>query len=995
MPLEARLLTGLSLALAIAYWATPVAIRVAQRFEFYDRPIGYKGHAAPTPYLGGAAVVAGFVLALLAFTGDWGRTLPLVGGVAVLWVVGTVDDRRHLSPLLRVTVEVGLAAVLWQLGLGWELGAGAAVDLAVTALWIVAVVNAFNLFDNMDGAASSMGGVAAAGLSLVGIVEGDTWLAVAGATLAGACLGFLPHNLFSSPARIFLGDGGSMPIGFAVAALTMMGLTGAAPAWQSLGMGLLFVGIPALDTALVVVSRRRRGISLLTGGRDHLTHRTHRRLRTARAVAATLGAAQALVSALAVVALQGGPVAIVVAVAVYVVGLGVAITLLDTRLAPEPVEAGPAEAAPARPPRRSRVELLAPALLVPLGLAAAFSPFASAYYAPRAWVPLGLGLVALTAALAIGRPAPLTRPALLALGSLAGLAAWTLASGAWADSAQQAMVEANRTLVYAVGLGALLLLVRGERAALWLIGALAAGGLGVAAVVVARMLGSDGSDLFLNGRLDQPLGYINGQGSFFLLAFWASLAAAEQRGRPLLAGAGAGGATLLAALLLLSQSRGVALAAVASALVVLALVPGRVARAWCLLLIAGAVAAAAPLLLDVFRSASGAAPPDGVVRSAAAAALVAALAAGVAWAIVARAGAGAARNSWRRTVPAVALAAVLGVGLVAAVASGGRIAGEIERQYDAFVALDTTPDPVAAETGSRLVSGGGNRYDYWRVAWDAFKERPVLGWGAGNYDDPYFERRSTTEDIRQPHSIQLQTLSELGLVGAALLALLLAAAGWGAWRAAGRAGSGSAGIAVAGAGMVTAWAVHTSVDWIHLLPGVTLMALAGLAVLLAPAGDAAPRDPQAPGGWRPRPLAAVAVGIVLAVAGLSLTRQGMTEHFRSEADDVLAANPAQALVEADRALRLDPELIGAYYVKAAAFARFNEAQAARGALEEAARREPRDFVTWALLGDLSVRLGELDRARREYGRASALNPRDPSLAASAREPDRGLNATAP
>ena len=292
------MLTGLALAVATVYWATPVAIRVAQRLSFYDRPIGYKGHAAPTPYLGGAAVVLGFLAATLALTGDWERTVPLTLGVVTLWVVGTVDDRRHVTPLGRVAVEVALAAGLWYLDLGWNLGLGPAVDLFVTAAWVVAVVNAFNLFDNMDGAATTMASVVAAGVMILGIVEGDAWLSVVAAALCGACLGFLPHNL-ASPARIFLGDGGSMPVGFAVAALAMIGVSDANAAWQSLAMGLLFVGVPALDTTLVVISRRRRGISILTGGRDHLTHRARERLRTTRAVALALGGLQAVISALA------------------------------------------------------------------------------------------------------------------------------------------------------------------------------------------------------------------------------------------------------------------------------------------------------------------------------------------------------------------------------------------------------------------------------------------------------------------------------------------------------------------------------------------------------------------------------------------------------------------------------------------------------------------------------------------------------------------------
>jgi Flp pilus assembly protein TadD len=110
----------------------------------------------------------------------------------------------------------------------------------------------------------------------------------------------------------------------------------------------------------------------------------------------------------------------------------------------------------------------------------------------------------------------------------------------------------------------------------------------------------------------------------------------------------------------------------------------------------------------------------------------------------------------------------------------------------------------------------------------------------------------------------------------------------------------------------------------------------------------------------------------------------------SAARAAVPGDPATALREADRALRIDPELIGAYYAKAAALARFDESDASKAALREAARREPRNFVTWALLGDLAVRTGNFGEARRFYRRALALNPRDPSLVVLARDPRSAL-----
>jgi UDP-GlcNAc:undecaprenyl-phosphate GlcNAc-1-phosphate transferase len=387
MPFEARLLTGLGLSLLLVFRLTPVAIRAAGRFDFYDRPVGYKGHAAPTPYLGGAAVVAGFAIPLLLLAGNWSRTLPLVIGVAALWVVGTIDDRRTVTPLARIALEASLAVFIFSMGQGWDLGS-APLSLAVTVVWTVAVINAFNLFDNMDGATSSMAAVVCAAVTVLGVVLEDRWLAVAAIALTGACAGFLPHNLAPRGARIFLGDGGSMPIGFAIAVLVMSGTSSAAVQWQALAMGLMLVGVPALDTALVVVSRMRRGIPLLTGGRDHLTHRTGRILQNARGVAVALGSVQVVISALAIVALEGGSRAIVGAVSVYLLAIGVAIAVLDTWLAPEPKAHVSAVSATTPDTRRAARGAYGTRILaVALGLGLGLSPLFYAYYSAAIWVP--------------------------------------------------------------------------------------------------------------------------------------------------------------------------------------------------------------------------------------------------------------------------------------------------------------------------------------------------------------------------------------------------------------------------------------------------------------------------------------------------------------------------------------------------------------------------------------------------------------------------------
>jgi UDP-GlcNAc:undecaprenyl-phosphate/decaprenyl-phosphate GlcNAc-1-phosphate transferase len=993
LTLVERMLAGFALASLVAYLATPYAIALAGRLQFYDTPAGYKGHLQPTPYLGGVAVMAALIVAVSATAGAWDRTAPLLGGVLLLCAIGTIDDRRPLSPVLRLLVELALGALVWAVGLGWHLHAGGALDLSVTCLWVAAVVNAFNLFDNMDGAASTMALVVAAGAAMIGVVRGEVWLTAAAASLAGACLGFLPRNL-ATPSRIFLGDGGSMPLGFAVAVLVTVAAGTSHMAWRSLLVGLLLVGIPALDTSLVIVSRRRRGVSVLLGGRDHLTHRAHALLPSARSVALVLGAIQAALSVVAVLASRGEASLVVISASVYLLAGAGAIILLDTLRAEE-------LAAADTPPGSSALwsSKRAQACLIVLGLGAGLSPFRFAYYDASVWVPIGLAITLLCAIGLVVRPPRPAAPGALAVGGLLGLGAWSLGSAAWSESVENAVVSGNRWLALGALLLLMLVLVSHDRRAVALVGACALGIDAVALSVLVRLLGSHADALFLGGRLDSPLGYINGEGCLFAMGLWPCLALAQMR-QAWLAGTGAALAVVCASLALLSQSRGTALAVAGSLIFVLALVPGRTRRVYAMLVVAGAVALAAPALLHVYDRAGGGAVSLDDAHKAAAATLVAALCAGVVWALVtAASGAIAARASGGR---AGALASwLVAVAVSAAFVLVGvtqPLGHDLRVQWHSFVHLAEPGEgrKPGSAVDTRLLSGAGNRYDYWRIAADVWRAHPVLGVGAGNYARPYFERRATTEDVEQPHSLELQALSELGIVGALLLACFIAGVFWGAARMCRSVGGSSLRLALvtSGLGVFTAWLIQTSVDWMHLLPGLSAIALVGAAVLVWP--RRAQVGVPAARGSRPaarRAFMAVGVsGVVVALiaTGASLSRQGLAEFYRSRAQDELPRKPAAALADSRRSLNIDSDSTSSYYLEAAALARFDRAVAAEAALRRALAREPHNFVTWALLGDIAARERRLAVAKLDYGRAHALNPREPGLAELARHPRGAL-----
>lgn len=629
--------------------------------------------------------------------------------------------------------------------------------------------------------------------------------------------------------------------------------------------------------------------------------------------------------------------------------------------------------------------VLAAVLVAGCGLAPAFGGL----YRLSLWGPIALVLLALLLALVVARPATLRPSAMAALLGLAALWLWTLLSISWAESADRAALEASRWLLYLAFFAILVLLIRSDRVTRLVLGLAGPVVALFAAYLCVTLLLPVSSDLFFGGRLYYPLGYVNGQIGYLLLGFWPLVAVAERSSKRAVAGAALAGAVVLAGLAMLAQTRAILPAIVVSALVVCLAVSGRKKRLWALALVVAAAVAAAPGLLEVYaQTRPGARQPDeGTIRSGVAGLLAAAAVAGGLW--------GALRHLFERTVAVrwrphqLSAASAAGLVLLALTVAtlGLLVVGDpiaaVDEQAQAFERLDVR---ASDESSSRFTSGGGNRYDYWRVALRQFKSEPFRGLGAGNYNQTYFLDRRTTEDIRQPHSIELQTLAELGLVGMAALALFVGAvlAGFARRSARARFDPAEAKIAVAAGGAFVFWLVHTSVDWLHLIPGATGLALCAAACLVGPwrESDARPRR-----GW----LAVALVSVAVVLGGAVLVgRATLADRYRMEAEQALDSDPRNSLQQIDRSLALNDEALEAYYAKAAAWARMGNYGQARAALGEATRREPHAFVTWALLGDLALRRGDLGQARRDYGRASELNPRDLGLQTLATNPRAGL-----
>jgi UDP-GlcNAc:undecaprenyl-phosphate GlcNAc-1-phosphate transferase len=303
VPEELRLAGAFALALVTTLAATPISIRIARRTQFYDRPVGYKAHGAPTPLLGGAAVVCGMLAGGWIAGGALSRYAIVFAAVLAMLVVGTIDDRKGLSVSPRVLTTIGCGSLLFAAGLGWEPFPDQSLNFLMTILFVVGVVCGYNIMDNLDGAISTVASVTGLVIGFYAAAEGAPLVSALAFGLAGACIGFLPFNLSRPAARIFLGDGGSMPIGLTVAVLIMNLPQPSGFDWELVAVTLVLVGLPGLDTALVIISRLRRGVPVLSGGRDHITHRILAKTGSTNSVAVALAGGQAFFSILAIILL--------------------------------------------------------------------------------------------------------------------------------------------------------------------------------------------------------------------------------------------------------------------------------------------------------------------------------------------------------------------------------------------------------------------------------------------------------------------------------------------------------------------------------------------------------------------------------------------------------------------------------------------------------------------------------------------------------------------
>lgn len=616
----------------------------------------------------------------------------------------------------------------------------------------------------------------------------------------------------------------------------------------------------------------------------------------------------------------------------------------------------------------TRSAIVAATLLVILTALAIWWPLKAGGFFPTVFLPGAILLYAALVVLLVAAPLPLrlSRSHWMALGGLLALAIWTATTIGWTPAQDIGLEDAQRTMTYPVAFFAglwLSALLRNRPAlalAPWIVGAVV-----VAVVTGLQVLGAERANEVIDpdGTLEFPFGYRNANALFFLLCCVLLVGSASRRGAHLavqmLAGAGTAACLSLA---ILCQSRGSVLAVGAGALVLLALFPHRLRLAAIGVASIAPTLALLPELLDPFAAASDDQPVLAPMQEAVRLIPLAALAAALLVAMVSLALHRWGRRTARPTdgAPRWRLWSAGGLAAAAAIAALAIVADP----------LDRLSDLTGGDASTRYTyTGGLGRTDYYAVAFDQFQDAPLWGEGSGSFRTRYALERDTDELPRDAHSLELETLGELGLVGTVLL--LVAAVGLvaGAWKARSVSDESKA-IAATALAVAAAWTAQASIDWFSSFPALTTLVLALLGIA---AGPLAHRTTTSPG----RRVRAVAVA-PLVVATLIAAPTFVSERYTLQAASSWQQDPDRAFDRLDRAADLNPLADTPLQVKAQIARNIDQPELAQEAIDEAEQRQPEEWRSYLIEATILAERRPL-AAREQLRRASELNPLSPEV----------------
>ena len=331
---------GGGLAFLLSLGLTPIVRRFARRGGWVAIPEAEKWHDTPTTLLGGIAIFWAGAVVLALGGGLTAFPARVWGGAGLLFATGLADDLWGLRPATKLVAQLGSAALVLSAGLLFAPAAPVWVSGPLTLVWVLGITNALNLLDAMDGVSASVATLAAVFFGFVAALQGLGALATVAAVLAGAAAGFLVFNV--APARIFMGDCGSLFLGYVLAMLGL-GVQGADGTAGSVLVPVLILAVPIFDTTFVSITRILRGQSITHGGTDHTMHRLVRLGWSERQTPLLLCGGGFLGGGIALVG-QGGAAPLFYGLGLGAVGTAVGIGyLLAHRTTPEPTATPPPE----------------------------------------------------------------------------------------------------------------------------------------------------------------------------------------------------------------------------------------------------------------------------------------------------------------------------------------------------------------------------------------------------------------------------------------------------------------------------------------------------------------------------------------------------------------------------------------------------------------------------------------------------------------------------
>lgn len=271
------------LAVSLSIYGVPLAREAAIRYNIVDAPDEkLKRQKGPVPYLGGLAIYLSFLLTI-AFTFKFkDETLGITLAGTLILLLGLIDDFGVLAPRIKLIGQFISVFVLIRSGIMIEIVIFPYwLQILLTFIWLIGIINAFNIIDVMDGLSAGIGLFSSAILFIVGVIIKDEVIATVSITLTGSLLGFLWYNF--NPAKIYMGDAGSMFIGLMLGALTMIGSYTKVNNVAALAP-ILILGVPIFDTLFVSYIRYKRGMSIFRGSNDHFALRLRRLVLTVKQV---------------------------------------------------------------------------------------------------------------------------------------------------------------------------------------------------------------------------------------------------------------------------------------------------------------------------------------------------------------------------------------------------------------------------------------------------------------------------------------------------------------------------------------------------------------------------------------------------------------------------------------------------------------------------------------------------------------------------------------